>query len=156
VTEATDPRVRVWFLVLGGAPTVVVDVATGDQGDQLAGMMRFQLEHGGFDQVPALYGHALKRTPPRVAWHLDDELTLADDQGERILRLPAGRVDPDWKDRALAVRGSATYVTAGLRADAEAGPRKVCDALDERARAGQVVAAIVGVGSSRPTLPLFG
>jgi hypothetical protein len=152
--EPTTEHLRVWFLVLDGAPLVVVDVATGGGGD-LAGMMRFELENGGLYEVPAFYGHGLERRPPRVAWHLDDELTLADEQGGRILRLSASRVDARWRDRALAVKGSATYVTAGLPADAQSGPREVCDALDGRARDGQVVAAIVGVGSSRPSLPLL-
>lgn len=155
VSETTDRRVRVWFLVLGQAPVVIVDVAEGEDRDHLAGMMLFALKGGGLTEVPGFFDHQLEPVPPRVAWHLDDELTLADQQGERILRLPASSVDAAWRERALEVRGTATYVTAGLEADATAGPREVCDALDRRARAGEVVAAIVGVGASRPTLPLF-
>lgn len=156
MSDQPQHAVRVWFLVLGQVPAVVVDVAEGPDGDELSGMLLFELKNGGLVPVPAFYGHQLERKPPRVAWHLDDELALADEDGERLLRLPASAVDDEWRQRAVEVKGSATYVTAGLPLDETAGPREVCDALDARAREGEVVGAIVGVGSSRAGLPLFG
>lgn len=149
--RSPDPAAgpRVWFLLVGRMPLTVIDVAaTPEVGDHLAA--------AGFDEVSRLYDQEVDRTPPRVGWTLKpDQVELDDDEGDPVLRLSREQVDATWAERAVEMRGTLTYVARGVEADATAGTREVCDAVDAAAQGGRVLASIVGVAEEQPTLPIL-
>lgn len=154
--DAMTAHVR--FEVLRDLPLVVVDLEGPEPDGPLTleeGLFRTLLERG-LVLLPRFYGVDLPRGA-RVGFTVaDDELRLEDDRETKLLSMPPGSADPDWSDRARDLRG--TMLLAGRNLGVEPGLplRQLCDLVDERATAGRVAGAIVGVAEPVPGLPLIG
>jgi hypothetical protein len=144
--------VGVRFLVVGDdLPLLVAALPEEGRGPQLATAL---LEHG-LVELPRLFGVDLPRGV-RVGFTLTTEaLELVDEQDDTLLRAPREAVDPAWLDAALRLQGTMLVASRHLELDPDESPRQLADRLEERARSGVALGAIVGVVEQRPTLPLM-
>jgi hypothetical protein len=144
--------VGVRFLVVGDdLPLLVAALPEEGRGPQLTTAL---LEHG-LVELPRLFGVDLPRGV-RVGFTLTAEaLELVDEQDDTLLRAPREAVDPAWLDAALRLKGTMLVASRHLELDPDESPRQLADHLEERARAGVALGAIVGVVEQRPTLPLM-
>jgi hypothetical protein len=148
--SATDELVRLRFLVVQGLPLVLADVRPGGRGTALTEGLTAR----GLATLTGFLGVDLPRGA-RVGFVLDAaELRLVDERDEPLLRAPRDGIDADWVASAQRLKGTMVVVAAldGLAPDAAAA--EVVRVVDRRARAGQVLGAIVGVVVERPRLPL--
>ncbi len=146
------------FVLLRDLPLLVVDLTPPD--DAAApptlreGLFRTLLERG-LVQLPRFYDVELPRGV-RVGLTLErEQLRLEDDQETTLLRVPRTGVDPEWVDRALALRGTMLCVGPGIGVGPDHDAHEVCDLLDLAATAGRVAGAIVGVAEPAQGLPLL-
>lgn len=144
--------VGVRFLVVGdGLPLLVAALPEEGRGPQLA----TALVERGLVELPRFLGVDLPRGV-RVGFNLTKEqLELVDEQDDTLLRAPREAIDPAWIEAALRLKGTMLVVCRDLDLDPDEPPRELADRLEERARAGAALGAIVGVVEERPTLPLM-
>jgi hypothetical protein len=144
--------VGVRFLVVGDdLPLLVASLPDEGRGPRLA----TALVESGMVELPRFLGVDLPRGV-RVGFNLTAEaLELVDEQDDTLLRAPRDAVDPAWIDAALRLKGTMLVACRHLELDPDESPRQLADRLDERARAGVALGAIVGVVEERPTLPLM-
>jgi hypothetical protein len=144
--------VGVRFLVVGdGLPLLVAALPEEGRGPRLA----TALLEAGLVELPRFLGVDLPRGV-RVGFNLTaEQLELKDEQDDTLLRAPREAVDPAWIDAALRLKGTMLVAGRDLELDPDEAPRDLADRLEERARAGAALGAIVGVVEERPTLPLM-
>lgn len=144
--------VGVRFLVVGDdLPLAVAALPEEGRGPQLAEA----LVERGMVELPRFLGVDLPRGV-RVGFTLTPrQLELVDERDDTLLRAPREAVDPAWTAAALRLKGTMLVACRGLELDPDDPPRRLADELEEQARGGRVLGAIVGVAEERPTLPLM-
>ena len=143
--------VRLRFLLVQRLPLVVVSVGPDDRGSALTD----GLADRGLAVLPGFLGVDLPRGA-RVGFVLDaHELRLVDERDEPILRAPRDGIDAGWAAAARRLKGTMVVVADLGDLDPDAVAAEVAVTVDEQARAGRVLGAIVGVAEERPRLPLL-
>jgi hypothetical protein len=143
--------VQLRFLLAGDLPLLVASVGETGRGPRL----RAALVENGLLTLDGFIGVQLPRGA-RMAFVIDaQELRLVDERDDTLLRAPRAGIDPDWAEAAKRLRGTMTVVVGPMDLASEVGLRELAMALDERARDGEAIGAIVGVMEERPTLPLL-
>jgi hypothetical protein len=145
-----DDAIRLRFLVVARLPLVVVNVRAGGRGETVAQ----RLVELGVPPIDGFLGVALPKGA-RVGFVLDaQELRLVDERDDPLLRAPRDGIGADWAAAARRLTGTMVVVAdlGGLDPDAPAA--EVARVLDEQARQGRALGAIVGVVEERPRLPL--
>jgi hypothetical protein len=143
--------VHLRMLVVGGLPLLVAGV--GDQGR--GAQLRERLDDAGLVALDRFVGADLPRGA-RVGFVLDtQELRLVDERDDALLRAPRSGVDAAWLAAARRLKGTMTVVATGLEVDATTPPPELARRIDQLARDGHVIGAIVGVIEERPSLPLL-
>jgi hypothetical protein len=143
--------VQVRFLLVRGLPLLVASVPDEGRGPELYGA----LVERGLVELPAFLGVDLPRGV-RVGFVVDrDELRLVDERDTPLLRAPRAGVDPDWVDAARRLKGTMTVVLRDAELDPDEAPRDLALRIDEEARRGRTLGAIVGLVEERPQLPLL-
>jgi hypothetical protein len=152
VYEATPTdAVHLRFLVVRGLPLLVAVVPPVGRGAELTAA----LADRGLARIGGFLGVDLPRGA-RVGFVLDaSELRLVDERDDTLLRAPREGIDDDWIAGARRLRGTMIVAVDELALTPEAAAPEVAGAVDERARAGSALGAIVGVVEERPTLPLL-
>lgn len=146
-----DDGVALRTLLVGELPLLVAAVGESGRGPRL----HATLAEAGLMPLPAFLDHDLAKGA-RVGFQLDaTELRLKDEQDDTLLRAPRDGLDQGWLDGAARLKGTMTVAVAGPAPDLEVAPAQVVTTVDQRARAGQVIGAIVGVVEERPSLPLI-
>lgn len=143
--------IQVRTLLVGPLPLVALapSVAGEDQGFAAG------LRERGIGPVPAVFGHDLPKGG-RVAFHLvGSELQLLDDRETTLLRAPRSGLDAAWCEAAVRLRGTMLVAVDELDLRDEVPVDDVVRGLDQRARDGAALGAIVGVAEQRPSLPLL-
>lgn len=147
---APADAVRLRFLVVQRLPLVVVSIRAGDRGVAL----HDGLAERGLALLPGFLGVDLPRGA-RVGFVLDGtELRLVDDRDEPLLRAPRDGIDAAWTAAATRLKGTMVVVADLGDLAPDAGVGEVAVTVDEQARDGRVLGAIVGVIEERPRLPL--
>jgi hypothetical protein len=145
-----DDTIRLRFLVVRRLPLLVVDVRPGGTGAALID----GLADRGLASLPGFLGVDLPRGA-RVGFVLDAAvMRLVDDRDETLLRAPRDAIDRDWADAARRLKGTMMVVTDLGDLQPDAPVAQVAHVVDQRARTGEVLGAIVGVTEERPQLPL--
>jgi hypothetical protein len=140
--------VQVRFLLVRGLPLLVASVPEEGRGPELYTAL---LERG----LPSFLGVDLPRGV-RVGFVVDGEqLRLVDERDDTLLRAPRAGVDPDWLVAAKRLKGSMTVVLRDVELDPDEAPRDLADRIDEQAKQGRTLGAIVGLVEERPQLPLL-
>ena len=148
--EQPDDGVALRSLVVGSMPLLVASLTEKGRAVDL----RDALVDAGLQALPGFLGHDLPRGA-RVGFQLDHaELRLVDEREDALLRAPRPGLDAGWVEAALRLKGTLFVVLTGGHPDPSAAPRALAGVVEERARAGQVRGAIVGVVTDRPSLPL--
>lgn len=143
--------VHLRFLLVRDLPLLVAVVPPVGRGAQLAEA----LADRGLARIAGFLGADLPRGA-RVGFQLDPaELRLVDDREDALLRAPRAGIDAGWIAAARRLRGTMVVTVDELALGPEAPAAAVARAVDERARAGAALGAIVGVAEERPTLPLL-
>ena len=138
-------------LVVGGLPLLVAVVADHGRGPRLWST----LHDAGLLELPAFIGYELPKGA-RVGFSLDgDELKLKDESDDTLLRAPRPGLDEGWVEAARRLKGTMTVVISGVTPEPDLPGRELAAVVDERARAGSALGAIVGVVEERPGLPLI-
>ena len=153
-----DPRagggdgVAMRTLVVGGLPLLVAVVGDHGRGPRLWST----LKEAGLQELPAFIGFELPKGA-RVGFSLDgDELKLKDESDDTLLRAPRPGLDEAWVEAAAGrLKGTMTVVISGEAPAPDLPGRDLAAVVDERARAGSAIGAIVGVVEERPGLPLI-
>ncbi len=146
-----DDGVALRTLLVGGLPLLVAAVGESGRGPRL----HAALAEAGLAQLPAFLGHDLAKGA-RVGFQLDaSELQLKNEQDDTLLRAPRAGLDEGWLAGAGRLKGTMTVVVRGPAPDLELPPAQLVTTVDTRARAGEVIGAIVGVVEERPSLPLI-
>ena len=149
-TEEPGDGVALRSLLAGGLPLLVASLTEHGRAPQL----HAALADAGLEPLPGFIGHDLPRGA-RVGFQLDtQELRLVDEREDTLLRARRDGLDGDWVAAAKRLRGTMVVVLSGGHPDPELAPRALAATVDERARAGQALGAIVGVAEERPSLPL--
>jgi hypothetical protein len=149
-SPAPDDAVRLRFVVVQRLPLVVVNVRPDGRGTAL----RELLAALGLAPLTGFLGVDLPRGA-RVGFVLDNaELRLVDDRDEAVLRAPRDGIDAGWALAARRLKGTMVVVVDLGDLDPDAAVADVAHAVDQQARAGQALGAIVGVVEERPRLPL--
>jgi hypothetical protein len=149
-TPPTD-AVHLRFLVVRGLPLLVAVVPPVGRGAELTSA----LADRGLAPIASFLGVDLPRGA-KVGFVLDtSELRLVDERDDTLLRAPREGIDEAWIAGARRLRGTMVVAVDELALAAEAAAAAVARAVDERARAGAALGAIVGVVEERPTLPLL-
>jgi hypothetical protein len=139
------------FLVVRGLPLLVAVVPPVGRGAELAAA----LDERGFARLTGFLGVDLPRGA-RVGFVLDpSELRLVDEREDTLLRAPREGIDGGWIANARRLRGTMVVAVDDLSLPPDAPVAEVAQAVDERARAGAVLGAIIGVVEERPSLPLL-
>lgn len=137
-------------LLAGGLPLLVASVTPHGRGPQL----RAALADAGLIALPAFIGHELPRGA-KVGFQLDRaELRLVDEREDPLLRAPRPGLDDGWIQAATRLKGTMLVVVGGEPPAPDLPPRALAELVDERARAGHALGAIIGVAEERPSLPL--
>lgn len=143
--------VAVRTLVVGGLPLLVAVVGDHGRGPRL----RSALQDAGLLELPAFIGYELPKGA-KVGFSLDgDELKLKDESDDTLLRAPRPGLDEGWVEAAGRLKGTMTVVLTGAAPEPDLPGRDLAAVVDERARAGAAIGAIVGVVEERPGLPLI-
>jgi hypothetical protein len=143
--------VQVRFLLVRGLPLLVASVPDEGRGPELYTAL---LERG-LVELPSFLGVDLPRGV-RVGFVVDGEqLRLVDERDDTLLRAPRAGVDPDWLEAAKRLKGSMTVVLRDVELDPDEAPRTLADRIDEQAKQGRTLGAIVGLVEERPQLPLL-
>ncbi len=146
-----DDGVAMRTLVIGGLPLLVAVVGDHGRGPRLWST----LHEAGLLELPAFIGFDLPRGA-RVGFSLDgDELKLKDESDDTLLRAPRPGLDDGWVEAARRLKGTMTVVIGGAAPAPDLPGRDLATVVDERARAGSAIGAIVGVVEERPGLPLI-
>jgi len=149
-TEEPGDGVALRSLLAGGLPLLVASLTEHGRAPQL----HAALADAGLEPLPGFIGHDLPRGA-KVGFQLDtQELRLVDEREDTLLRARRDGLDGDWVAAAKRLRGTMVVVLSGGHPDPELAPRALAATVDERARAGQALGAIVGVAEERPSLPL--
>jgi hypothetical protein len=147
----SSDAVQLRTLLAGDLPLLVANLPETGPGP----LLRATLLERGLAGLERFVGVELPRGA-RVAFVLDrSELRLVDERDDTLLRAPRAGVDAAWSEAAMRLRGTMTVVVSGLSLELDLGLGPLASALDERARAGAAIGAIVGVMEQRPTLPLL-
>jgi hypothetical protein len=150
-TDRSD-GVGVRTLLAGGLPLLLVLIGSGGQREE---RLREALTAAGLGSLPGFLGHDLPKGA-KVGFVLEgEELRLVDERDDTLLRAPRHGLDPDWLEAARRLRGTMLVALTDGLDDPELAPRELAAAVDEHARAGAVLGAIVGVVEERPSLPLI-
>jgi hypothetical protein len=148
---APPAAVRLRFLVVQRLPLVVVGVGPDARGSALIDV----LADRGLAVLPGFLGVDLPRGA-RVGFVLDaNELRLVDERDEPILRAPRHGIDAGWAAAARRLKGTMVVVADVGDLDPDAAVPEVAVTVEQQARAGRVLGAIVGVVEERPRLPLL-
>jgi hypothetical protein len=143
--------VQVRFLLVRGLPLLVASVPDEGRGPELYTAL---LERG-LVELPSFLGVDLPRGV-RVGFVVDGEqLRLVDERDDTLLRAPRAGVDPDWLEAAKRLKGSMTVVLREVELDPDEAPRDLAARIDEQAKQGRTLGAIVGLTEERPQLPLL-
>ncbi len=138
-------------LVVGGLPLLVAVVGDHGRGPRLWST----LADAGLLELPAFIGFELPKGA-RVGFSLDaDELKLKDESDDTLLRAPRPGLDEGWVDAARRLKGTMTVAISGAAPAPDLPGRDLAAVVDERARSGSAIGAIVGVIEERPGLPLI-
>ena len=149
-TEEPGDGVALRSLLAGGLPLLVASLTEHGRAPQL----HAALADAGLEPLPGFIGHDLPRGA-KVGFQLDgQELRLVDEREDTLLRARRDGLDGSWVTAAKRLRGTMVVVLSGGHPDPELAPRALAATVDERARAGQALGAIVGVAEERPSLPL--
>jgi hypothetical protein len=149
-SDEPDDGVALRSLLAGGLPLLVASLTEHGRAPQL----HAALVDAGLEPLPGFIGHDLPRGA-RVGFQLDpQELRLVDEREDTLLRAPRGGLDSGWVAAAKRLRGTMVVVLSGGHPEPDLAPRALAGTVDERARAGQALGAIVGVVEERPGLPL--
>lgn len=149
-TEEPGDGVALRSLLAGGLPLLVASLTEHGRAPQL----HAALADAGLEPLPGFIGHDLPRGA-KVGFQLDtQELRLVDEREDTLLRARRDGLDGDWVAAAKQLRGTMVVVLSGGHPDPELAPRALAATVDERARAGQALGAIVGVAEERFSLPL--
>jgi hypothetical protein len=137
-------------LLVAGMPLLVASVPDSGRGPQLVAALR----EAGVTDLVGFLGHDLPRGA-RVGFQLDrQELRLVDEREDALLRAPRQGIDADWTRAALRLKGTMLVVVRGDHPAPDLDARGLASAIEARARAGQVLGAIVGVAEERLNLPM--
>lgn len=148
--EEPGDGVALRSLLAGGLPLLVASLTEHGRAPQL----HAALVDAGLEPLPGFIGHDLPRGA-RVGFQLDtQELRLVDEREDTLLRARRDGLDGDWVAAAKRLRGTMVVVLSGGHPEPELAPRALAATVDERARAGQALGAIVGVVEERFSLPL--
>jgi hypothetical protein len=143
--------VQVRFLLVRGLPLLVASIPEEGRGPELYTAL---LERG-LVELPSFLGVDLPRGV-RVGFVVDGEqLRLVDERDDTLLRAPRAGVDPDWLEAAKRLKGSMTVVLRDVELDPDEAPRDLAGRIDEQAKRGRSLGAIVGLVEERPQLPLL-
>jgi hypothetical protein len=143
--------VQVRFLLVRELPLLVASVPEEGRGPELYTAL---LEHG-LVELPAFLGVDLPRGV-RVGFVVDgDQLRLVDERDDTLLRAPRAGVDPAWLAAAKRLKGTMTVVLREVELDPDEAPRDLALRIDQQARRGRSLGAIVGLVEERPQLPLL-
>ena len=149
-TEEPGDGVALRSLLAGGLPLLVASLTEHGRAPQL----HAALADAGLEPLPGFIGHDLPRGA-RVGFQLDtQELRLVDEREDTLLRARRDGLDGDWVAAAKRLRGTMVVVLSGGHPEPDLAPRALAATVDERARAGQALGAIVGVAEERFSLPL--
>jgi hypothetical protein len=144
--HASDTAAAARFLLVRGLPLVVVELDDD--------LFRRLVERG-LVVLPRFLGQDLPKGA-RVGFTVSpDELTLEDDTGSAMLRVPRAALEPDWTDRALALKGAMLIVGRDLGVDPDQTGLEVAETVEAGCGEGRVAGAIVGVAAPRTGLPLL-
>lgn len=155
-TDAMTAHVR--LEVLRDLPMMVVDLEGPEPEGPLTleeGLFRTMTEHG-LVVLPRFYGVDLPRGARVGVTLAEDECRVEDEDATKLLTMPVGSVDADWRSAAQRLRGTMLLVGRNLGVDPDLDLRGLCDLLEEQAAEGRVAGAIVGVAEPTTGLPLFG
>lgn len=144
------------FLVVREQPMVIIDLE-GDEPQlpMVEDNLYKRVVEAGLIVLPAFYGVQLPKGA-RVGFTLTDQETrLEDEQETRLLRIPRQATDPVWEAASLRLRGTMLCLGWNLGIDPDDTDRETCDRLDQQARIGRVVGAVVGVAEPQTGLPLL-
>jgi len=146
-----DDGVAIHTLLAGDLPLLVAGIAPSGRGPRLQAALRA----AGLADLDRFLGVDLPRGA-KVGFQVDArEVRLVDEREDVLLRAPRSGFDPGWCEAATRLKGTMMVALQGPAPGPELAPRRVAEVLDEQARAGVAIGAIVGVVAQRLGLPLL-
>lgn len=137
-------------LMVAGMPLLVASVPDVGRGPDLIAALR----DAGVRDLEAFLGRDLPRGA-RVGFQVDPkELRLVDEREDALLKAPRAGLDAAWVAAAVGLKGTMLVAVQGGHPDPDLDARSLAATLEERARDGQALGAIVGVAEERLSLPL--
>lgn len=147
---SADDAVALRTLLVAGMPLLVASVPETGRGPTLVAALR----DAGVTDLEGFLGRDLPRGA-RVGFQVDRrELRLVDEREDALLKAPRVGLDADWVAAALRLKGTMLVVLRGGHPDPDLDARTLAATIEERARTGQALGAIVGVAEERLSLPL--
>ncbi len=148
--EAAD-GVQLRTLLAGPMPLLVASIA----GQGRPAELRDVLAAAGLSPLSGFIGADLPRGA-KVGFVIEgSEFRLVDESDNALLRAARSGLDEAWLGAALAKKGTMFVVVDGMDLSDQQPAPELARELDERARSGTVIGAIVGVIEERPKLPLL-
>lgn len=155
MSEPPDPQpvdgVQVRTLLVGPMPLLVASVGTEGRSAEL----HVAVAAAGLTTLTGFLGADLPRGA-KIGFVVEGpELRLVDEQDNALLRAAREGLDEAWLERALAKKGTMFVVAERLDLSDREPAGLLARRLDDQARSGGVIGAIVGVIEERPKLPLL-
>ena len=150
-SEDTISGVGLRSLVIGSMPLLVAALDSSDEVQRV----RAALEEGELARLEGFLGVDLPKGAKVGFAVVGDELRLVDDRDETLLRAPRSGFDPAWLSLAIDKKGTLFVAAQGIDPSPHVPARELAQRLDEAARRGDVLGAIVGVVEESPSLPLL-
>ena len=146
-----DDGVALRTLLVQGLPLVAADLPAHGRAPELGQ----RLEALGLMPLAAFVGAELPRGA-RLAVHVvASGLSLVGEDETTLLRAPRAGVDAAWLARARELRGTMLVVASGAALEDAGDEATLAAVLDDAARAGRAMGAIVGVHEEPRRLPLL-
>lgn len=143
--------VQVRTLLAGPLPLLVAALGGGSRSVDL----RNAVATAGLHPLSGFIGAELPRGA-KVGFVVEGaEFRLVDERDDALLRAARSGLDEAWLEAALARKGTLFVVVDGMDLDAAEPAADLAQRIDEQARSGHVIGAIVGVIEERPKLPLL-
>lgn len=143
--------VQVRTVLAGPLPLLVAAIGGGSRSADL----HDAVASAGLTPLPGFIGAELPRGA-KVGFVVEGpEIRLVDEHDDALLRAARSGLDDGWLEAALARKGTMFVVVDGLDLNAQEPVGDLAQRIDDQARAGNVIGAIVGVIEERPKLPLL-